>query len=78
MACGGVLFVAGSLGLACLDYAGEDYGAGVCPADDGQADAGSATPGSGSGSGAVEAEPDCEEVVAPPSDGSGSGSGAMQ
>lgn len=70
----GLPFVALSLGGACLDYAGEDWGVEAC---DTSGDAGTTTPdaggGSGSGSGIIiPTEDDC--VTTTPVVGSGSGS----
>jgi hypothetical protein len=71
----GLPFVALSLGSACLDYAGEDWGIEGC---DTSGDAGTTsdagTPGSGSGSGIIIAPPAADCGTTPPVLGSGSGS----
>lgn len=70
----GFPFVALSIGSACLDYAGEDWGMGVCDTPAGSASARFGV-GSGSGSGSiipVDAGPDCSAA----STGSDAGSDA--
>jgi hypothetical protein len=75
----GFPFVALSIGSACLDYAGEDWGVEVC--DTATSSTGSAAGamkfgvGSGSGSGSiipVDIGPDCGTGAASSSDGSSS------
>jgi hypothetical protein len=74
----GLPFVALSLGSACLDYAGEDWGIPGCDTSDGgTSDAGPTTPvGSGSGSGVIVVTPPADCGAPVPVIGSGSGSAA--
>lgn len=70
----GLPFVVLSLGSACLDYAGEDWGVEVC---DTSGDAATTTPvgsGSGSGSGVIVVPPavDCGTTAPVVESGSGS------
>jgi len=73
-ACAGLLFAGATLGVACLDYADENYGVVPCPTESTSSSASSSGTGTVTGSEAVEsAQPDCDVPV--PDEGSGSASG---